>query len=203
MLNGSRVLAFLLPPLFLFSAIIIYHLGSVSSPDPLYAIIRAAGIMAYGASFLAIVTSAFPKGITRLAGGSFLHVHHIFAFWGLAMMLVHAGAIWASFGASVVFVPNFGSVREFFLYGGRVALPLFILTAVTAKYGRYIRFWQKIHLLNYAAFILATAHAVMIGTDFDSPAMRYLAYTLATIMLAVPVVRRFRKPRRDPLPPAP
>jgi len=203
MVDRSRIPAFLLPPLFFFSAIIIYHLGSVSSPDPLYAVIRAAGILAYGASFLAIVTSAFPKEITRLAGGPFLHVHHIFAFCGLAMMLVHAGAIWASFGAATVFATNFESLREFFLYGGRVALPLFILTAATAKYGRYIRFWRKIHLLNYVAFILATAHAVMIGTDFGSAAMRYLAYTFTAIVLAVPAIRYFRKPRRYQLPPAP
>lgn len=202
-MNRSRVLAFFLLPLFVFSAIIIYHLGNIPSPDPLYAAIRAAGILAYGASFLAIMTSAFPKEITRLAGGSFIHIHHIFAFLGLAMMLVHAGATWASFGTSDVFAPNFGSLREFFLYGGRVALPLFILTAVTAKYGNSIRFWRKIHLLNYVAFLLATAHAVMIGTDFDSAAMRYLAYTLTAAVLSVPAVRRFRKPRRDPLSPAP
>ncbi|MDT8285361.1 MAG: hypothetical protein RQ767_07515 [Thermovirgaceae bacterium] len=193
MTNRSRALAFFLPPLVLFSAIAAYHLQAIPSPDPVYKAIRAAGMMAYPASFLAIVTSAFPKEATSLSGESFLRVHHIFAFWGLTLMLVHAGATWASFGTPAVLVPQVGTLREFFLFGGRAALPLFILTAATAKFGRSIKFWRKIHLLNYAAFILVTIHAVMIGTDFDSPPMRALAYMFAAVVLAVPIIRFFRK----------
>lgn len=202
-MKGSRALAFFLPPVLLFTALAAWHLRTIPSPDPLYAAIRAAGILAYGASFFAIITSAFPKETTKLSGGSFLQVHHIFAFWGLFLMLLHAGATWASFGTPAVLLPHFTTLQGFFLYGGRVALPLFILTAATAKYGRTIRFWRKIHLLNYAAFTLVTTHAVMIGTDFDSAAMRLLAYLFAAIVLTVPAVRRFRKPLRRPMPPAP
>lgn len=79
-----------------------------------------------------------------------------------------------------------------------MALPLFILTALTARYSRKIPFWRKIHLLNYFAFIVATSHAVMIGTDFDSILMRTLAWSMAVFAMAVPAVRHFRRKRQDP-----
>lgn len=201
-MNKYRIIMFFLPPAAVMAALTVFHLRAIPS-DPLYSIIRGAGIVAYGTSFLAIITSAFPKEATRLSGSSFLRVHHIFAFCALALMLVHASATWAALGTASVFVPHLETFRGFLLFGGRVALPLFIFTAVTAKFGRSIRYWRKIHLLNYAAFILVTTHAIMIGTDFDSAAMRCLAYLLAAIVMAVPAIRRFRNPRRSQPPPKP
>ena len=191
-MSRYRFLLFFLPPAAILVALTVFQLRAIPS-DPLYSIIRGAGILAYGASFLAIITSAFPKEATKLSGSSFLRVHHVFAFCALALMLVHASATWASFGTVKVFVPHFETFRGFLVLGGRVALPLFIITAVTAKYGRSIRYWRKIHLLNYAAFILATTHAILIGTDFDSAPMRALAYFFAAAAVAVPVIRFFRR----------
>jgi len=193
-MSRYRFLLFFLTPAAILTALTVFHLRAIPS-DPLYSIVRGAGILAYGASFLAIVTSAFPKEATRLSGSSFLRVHHVFALCALALMVMHASATWASFGTVRVFVPHFETFRGFLLFGGRVALPLFIITAVTAKFGRSIRYWRKIHLLNYAAFILATTHAVLIGTDFDSAPMRVLAYSLAAVVVIVPVIRIFRRKR--------
>jgi len=39
-----------------------------------------------------------------------------------------------------------------------------------------------------------TAHALMIGTDFDSTSMRALAYALSAAGVSVPVIRFLRKP---------
>lgn len=193
-MSKYRFILFFLPPALILAALTIFHLRAIPS-DPLYSIIRGAGILAYGTSFLAIITSAFPKEATRLSGSSFLRVHHVFAFCALALMLMHTSAIWVSFGTARILVPHLETFRGFLLFGGRVALPLFILTAVTAKFGRSIRYWRNIHLLNYAAFILVTTHAVLIGTDFDSAPMRTLAYSLAATAAAVPVIRFFRRKR--------
>ena len=35
--------------------------------------------------------------------------------------------------------------------------------------------------------------AVMIGTDLDSSPMKAMAYTFAAVLLAVPIIRFFRK----------
>jgi len=194
-MNGRRLLFSLTMPLLFFSLIAAFQLWWIPSPDPVYATIRVAGILAYGSSFLAIVASASPRDITKLTGNPFLRVHHIFAISALALMMIHATATWISFGTPSVFLPELKSLRGFLMFGGRVSLPLFILTASTAKFSRSVPFWRKIHLLNYAAFFLVTTHALMIGTDFDSPTMRGLAYFMTAIAVMVPAARYFRKPR--------
>lgn len=194
-MNGRRLLFSLTTPLLFFSLIAVYHLWWIPSPDPVYAAIRFSGILAYGASFLAVVASASPGDITKLTGNPFLRVHHIFAISALVLMMIHATAIWISFKTPSVFLPELKSLRGFLMFGGRISLPLFFLTASTARFSRSVPFWRKIHLLNYAAFFLVTTHAVMIGTDFDSPMMRGLAYFMTTTAVIVPAVRYFRKPR--------
>jgi methionine sulfoxide reductase heme-binding subunit len=197
-MDRSPAVSFFLAPLAFFSVITAYHLWTIPSPDPVYATIRATGILAYASSFFAIVTPAFPKESMKLSGKTFLQVHHVFAVSALLLMVTHAVATWVSFGTPTVFIPHFQSLRGFLLFGGRVALPLFILTALTARYSRKIPFWRKIHLLNYFAFIVATSHAVMIGTDFDSTLMRTLAWSMAAAAVAVPVVRYLRRKRQNP-----
>lgn len=194
-MNGRRLSLFLVPPLLFFSLVAVYHLWWIPSPDPVYAAIRFSGILAYGASFLAITASASPRDVSKFTGNPFLRVHHIFAISALALMLTHATATWISFGTFSVLIPELRTLRGFLMFGGRVALPLFILTALTARFSRSLPFWRKIHLLNYVAFFLVTTHALMIGTDFDSPAMRGLAYFMTAVALVVPAARFFRRPR--------
>lgn len=193
-MGRKSIATLLLPPLVIFSAITVYHLLWIPSPNPVYATIRASGILAYAFSFLAIVASAFPREITRLTGDPFIRAHHIFAAGGLVLMAIHGLSVLLFFRTLSVFVPDLGSLRDFLMFGGRVALPLFILTAATARFSRSVPFWRKIHILNYAAFFLVTAHALMIGTDFDSTSMRALAYALSAAGVSVPVIRFLRKP---------
>jgi hypothetical protein len=53
-----------------------------------------------------------------------------------------------------------------------------------------------IHYLNYLAFWLVTAHAILIGTNFQSWVMRGLAIVLALVTVAVLVQRRLPKRKK-------
>lgn len=170
-----------------------YLLFIIPSGSWLYAIIRGAGILAYLSSFCAIMTSAFTKDIKRLLGKPFLPIHHVFAVAALALMIIHASAFAVLMKDPAVFLPETGSLRDFLAFGGRAALPLFILTAATARFSRSIPWWKAIHTLNYVAFFLASAHALMIGVDFEHTSMKVLAWSMSTLVLATLLFRRMKR----------
>ncbi len=64
---------------------------------------------------------------------------------------------------------------------GTVALDVFIVVAVTSWTKRYIetRVWSWIHRSSYVAFAATFAHAFLSGTDFNSPIVSTLSWSLA------------------------
>jgi DMSO/TMAO reductase YedYZ heme-binding membrane subunit len=156
---------------------------AIPSGSWLYAVVRGAGILAYLSSFAAIMAAAFTKKVKKAIGKPFLPVHHLFAVAALAFMIIHASAFSVYMKDPGVFIPETGSLQGFLAFGGRAALPLFILTAVTARFSRSIPFWKVIHTLNYAAFFLVSAHALMIGVDFEHFPMKVLAWAMSVLVL--------------------
>ncbi len=55
--------------------------------------------------------------------------------------------------------------------------------------------WRTIHTLNYLAFWLVTAHAILIGANFRPLPTRVIAVVLALITVAV-LVRKRMPPRK-------
>ena len=96
--------------------------------------------------------------------------------------------------------PDVSSLDAFLRLGGRPAWYLLGIAALAAVLrGRIKQSWRTLHYLNYVAFLLATVHAVLIGTDFISPAMKGVAIALALVAVGVFVskrVRRWRLKRR-------
>ncbi len=160
---------------------------------PRYSIIRGAALLGYLAVFLASLSSFFMRELTRFFGRPFIRIHHIIAVTGLVVLAVHAlFNAWYSETLGV-FIPKFDSFLHFFEHGGRPALWLILIASLIALLRTSIGGnWRLIHRLNYVAFLLATFHALFLGTDFRYLGMKVIATIMAAVLLAVYVLKRAR-----------
>jgi DMSO/TMAO reductase YedYZ heme-binding membrane subunit len=160
--------------------------------------IRAAAMLGYLAIFLAVISSAYMRQLFKLFGRPFIRMHHILSVSGLILVTLHPLGIAVRGSQLSVFVPNVSSLDAFLRLGGRPAWYLIGIAALAAVLRTRIKkSWRAVHYLNYVAFLLATAHAVMIGTDFiSSPVMKAVAIAMALAVVAVFATKRIRRRRR-------
>ena len=178
-------------------ALVVLIVALQPRPAPIYWLIRGAALFGYLNMFLAILSSVYLVPLVRFFGRPFVKVHHVSSITGLVAMLVHPLAIALSGGSFSVFVPNFSSLRLFLTLAGRVVWPLVAIAALAAWLRKPLgKNWRLIHYLNYFAFWLVTAHAILIGTNFQSWVMRGLAIVLALITVAVLVKKRLPTRKR-------
>ncbi len=158
--------------------------------------IRATALLGYLAVFLTAVSSAYMRELFELLGCPFIRVHHILSVAGLVLITLHPLGVAMRSWDLRVFLPDFSSVSAFLKLGGRPAWYLIGIASLAALFRTMIRQrWRSLHLLNYVAFLLATAHAVMIGTDFVSAGMRVAAVALVVIMVGVLTRKRVLRRR--------
>ena len=173
----------------------IVGLGPRSSPAGCF--VRAAALMGYIALSLSAVSAAAPRELVRFFGQRFVRVHHALSITGLVMIVLHPVAYAVQTGSAAVFVPVFSSLAGFLRWGGRLSLYLFVVAATAAAVRRALGgSWRWVHLLVYAAFLLATVHAVLIGTDFQGAGARAAAVTMAVVVTGVLVLRRLGRRTR-------
>jgi sulfoxide reductase heme-binding subunit YedZ len=164
---------------------------------PLNWFTRGAALLGYLAIFLSIISSSTMRQLVRFFGRPFVRVHHILSVTGLILITLHPlGVAWSS--ASLrVFLPRFGSWLAFLQWGGPPAWYLIHIGSLAAVRRQSIgRNWRTIHLLNYAAFLLGTIHAILIGTDFQSTVAKAIAVALAIVIVALFIQKRFRGRKR-------
>ena len=53
--------------------------------------------------------------------------------------------------------------------------------------------WRYVHWLNYLAFLLATTHAILLGSEFRSTAMKVIPILLALALVAAFVLKRLQR----------
>lgn len=160
-------------------------------------IIRGAALLGYQAIFLAILSSAYMRYLVRTFGRSFIKIHHILSVTGLALATLHPVSVAVAFSSPSAFLPRFDSLRVFLELGGRPAWFLLIAASLVALGRKAIgRNWLSIHFLNYVAFLLITAHALLIGTDFQGILVKAIGVILALAAGAIFVRRRLEKRRR-------
>ncbi len=161
---------------------------------PLDWIIRATAILGFLAVFLTSFSSVFMRELHQLLGRPFIRVHHLVAVAGLVLVTLHPVGVAIQSSSLRVFLPDFSSVEAFLRLGGRPAWYLIGLASLAALLRTRIKqSWRAIHYLNYVAFFIATAHAVMIGTDFGSLAMRGVAALMALALAGVFVHKRLKR----------
>jgi hypothetical protein len=165
-------------------------------PAPIDWLIRGAALVGYMTIFTSILSSAYLVPLVRFFGRPFIKVHHVASITGLVAMLVHPIALAFKSGSLSVFVPRFDSLRIFLTLAGRVVWPLVAIAALAAWLRKPLgKNWRLVHYLNYLAFWLVTAHAILIGTNFQTWVMRGLAIVLALITVTVLVQKRIPKRR--------
>jgi sulfoxide reductase heme-binding subunit YedZ len=158
---------------------------------------RGVALLGYLSIFLAIISSVYMRQLVRFFGRPFVQVHHILSVTGLILVTLHPlGVAWSS--ASVrVFVPRVDSWLAFLQWGGPPAWYLFNAAALTAVMRTTIGpNWRGVHFLNYLAFLLGSAHAILIGTDFQRTIVKAVPIAMAILVVAALIRKRFQRRRR-------
>ena len=160
-------------------------------------LIRGAALLGYLAVCMASVSSAYTRQLVHFFGRPFVKVHHVLSVTGLILITLHPlGVAWSS-ASTRVLLPRFDSWLAFLRWGGPPAWYLIAAASLAAALRKAIGHkWRVIHALNYVAFLLATVHAAMIGTDLQNTAARALLAVLVLVVNATFVQRRRQRRRR-------
>jgi sulfoxide reductase heme-binding subunit YedZ len=160
-----------------------------------YVLVRSLAMSGYLLVFLAALSSASLPATAKAFGRPFVGVHHVAAIAGFTAMLAHPFAYALSAGSLEIFIPRADSVKEFFRWGGRPALFLFLVAVVAALLRLAFRKgWRSFHLAVYLGFLLATVHANLIGATFlESPVVRVVSWVMAAAVTVVFLRRRIQR----------
>ena len=188
-------------PLVLGWAIALVVIGGVvalqANITPLYWAIRTCALLGYLGVFLSVVSSAYLRPLVRYFGRPFVQTHHALSVTSLVLITLHPLAVALSFGSLNVFVPILNSWIEFLRWGGRVAWYLLAVAALAAVLrARFRQQWRAVHMLNYLAFFLATAHANLLGTDFQSVILKVLAIAMAVVVVVTLIQKQLQRRQR-------
>jgi hypothetical protein len=164
---------------------------------PLTWAIRTFAVLGYLCVFLAALSSIYMRELVRWFGRSFVKTHHVVTVTGLILITLHPLGVASNFGSLSVFVQmNYRSWMDVLRWGGRGAWYLIGIASLVALFRAKLRNqWRYVHWLNYLAFFLASAHAVLLGSDFQSPAMKAIPIVLSLALIAVFVQKRLQRSR--------
>ena len=133
------------------------------------------------------------RQVYRVFGRPFIKVHHILSVTGLVLVTLHLFGVAVDAVSPSVFLPRFDSWVAFLELGGCPAWYLIAVASLVAVLRKTIgRNWRAIHFLNYVAFLLATVHAIMIGTDFQHTIVKAVPVALALVLVAIFIHKRRR-----------
>lgn len=144
--------------------------------DPTFWILaRATGIAAY-----VLLTATVVAGLTlksralpRLRPAAITDTHRFLSLVGLLGVALHGAALVADRTIDVslqaLVVPGLVPYRPVWTGVGVVAAELMVLIHLSFRLRKRIgvRNWRRIHYLTYLAFVGATAHGLLSGTDSD------------------------------------
>jgi methionine sulfoxide reductase heme-binding subunit len=176
-----------------------------------WVLLRAAGIGAYIALWLAVVwglvaTTGVVK--SRISKPSANHFHAFVATTGLVLLGVHLGLLlidtYMPFTVSDVLIPLRSTFRPVAISAGVLAMYAMVLLIVSSWMRSKLstRLWRAIHLLSVPAFVLALLHGVFTGTDTERPWMVAMYAVTGVIAFFLVVVRGLTADYRPPRPAA-
>lgn len=168
-------------------------------------IIRGSGIAAYvllsAATIWGLLISTKVLGRAAKAKGM-MAFHESAGIAALLATVVHLVAL------SVDEYVEFG-LRELFVPGASTWEPMAVAFGITAFYSIFIvtasfyikqwigqAWWRSLHFLSFGAFIAATVHGVVAGTDTENPLVwaTYVAMSVAVLLLLVVRIAQVRSP---------
>lgn len=118
-------------------------------------------------------------------------LHQDLAGIGVALALVHAAVLMIDksvpYSPAQVLVPFTGPYRPLWVGVGQVALALSLLVLLSFYVRKRIgtQTWRSIHCLSFVAFVGATVHGLMAGSDSSAQWVygTYLALTVVVVFL--------------------
>jgi predicted ferric reductase len=154
----------------------------------LWILARATGLSSYTALCISILSGLALRTsvLDFLATNRAIRALHDWTTWlWMPLGLVHVTTLvldkTARIAAVDVFVPFRTSYGEVAIGLGTLSLDLFLVITVTSWLRRRMddRLWRWIHRTSYLAFAALFLHAYLAGTDFDSPLISALSWSVA------------------------
>jgi methionine sulfoxide reductase heme-binding subunit len=139
---------------------------------------RASGVVAYALLSASVVFGVVMAGRMHPKRPSrpwVLDVHRMLGALALLLVGVHIGALlldsFVSFDVVGVLVPFASTWNPAAVAAGVVAFWMLTAVEITSLLRNRIpnRVWRRVHMLSFAAFVLASAHFIAAGTDATSP----------------------------------
>jgi sulfoxide reductase heme-binding subunit YedZ len=155
---------------------------------------RTCALLGYLCVFVAAVSALYMRELFRFFGRPFVKVHHAVTVSGLILLALHGLMGVVNLGLNVL-IPKVSSWRLFFAWGGPVALYLIGIASLAALFrtSSLRKQWRYLHWFNYLAFFLATTHAILLGSEFRSAAMKVIPIVLALALVAAFVFKRLQR----------
>jgi len=156
--------------------------------------IRTCALLGYLCVFVASGSALYLRELVRLFGRPFVKTHHVVTVAGLVLLGLHGLMVSINLSFSVL-IPNVDSWLLFFTWGGPVAFYLIGIASLVAllRTSSLRKQWRYLHWLNYLAFFLATIHAILLGSEFRSTAMKVIPALLALALVAAFVLKRLQR----------
>lgn len=205
LINGAVVSALL--ALFYAASLLLEESGLELENESVWYAIRASGAVAYlllaASTAWGILLSG--KLVKRHVPAALaLELHTYLAWTAVGMSVYHAYLLLFShffdYGIVDLLIPFVGPYEPFAVGIGIVGLYLMLLTSASFYLVDRIgyRSFRLVHYLTYAAFVLATAHSVLAGSDgvIFKPFYLLISVGLFLLTLARLFARRPREPRR-------
>ncbi len=167
---------------------VVITLSGTAGADPLWTFLRLVGLEAFMVLFLNLVLGAYRPFLARLARPRPLQRLHLLA--GIA-----AFALALSHGASVFIFGILGYPTHGLWIGPGVLVALFVTIASALLRTRLASYWRYLHRLNYALFLAALAHAVILGTDLRSNRVLLACALLFAVVAACGLAYRLLRTR--------
>ncbi len=141
------------------------------TPETTWLLLRAAGLVALAALTLSVASGLAGPAITRPAWrGVSVAVHRAAALVGLGLTLAHVVLAvldpYVAIDALAAVVPGVSAWEPLWVGAGALAVDALAVVALTSAVRRRgPRVWWTLHVLTYPAWILATGHALAVGSD--------------------------------------
>ena len=120
-----------------------------------------------------------------------LALHEWLSWTGIGLSVFHAFVLlydsYYTYSVAHLLIPFIGPYNPMWVGVGIIALYLMLITSVTFYMRGLIgqKYWRKIHYLTFVAFIFATAHGWMAGTDSLQLAWMYGVSGFSVIFLTI------------------
>lgn len=166
--------------------------------DVMYDFVRILALFGLLTLFVSSIMAAFNKEIFQIFGKPFKKVHHIVAYFGLSLIILHPVFLVIYTKMPEFLLPRFDSWIVFWTFAGIPALYLIILASIAGLLQpRIKKWWRYVHGLNYIALLFGVIHGMLLGTDLSTSIFLKIFYVSLLVLASVAFVyKRYKSIRR-------